>query len=188
MRSKFLAGLTTAVAAVAIAAPAAHAQEVIPPAQPSAPLISPAQPAEPAAPTMGWGNKCTVTKSRHGYVYATCPFLRQRHPVRRDRQPLVQGEPAHVQAAHERDLEQRHGHGVDHELRRPRHRPGHGLQPHAERQDGLQEQGHREGPEGPDHRHDRPERQRRRGQPRHERSTRKPHAHSGPEPEWALDP
>jgi hypothetical protein len=81
MRSKFLAGLTTAVAAVAIAAPAAHAQEVIPPAQPSTPtLISPAQPAEPAAPTMGWGDKCTVTKSRHGYVYATCPFFANNIP------------------------------------------------------------------------------------------------------------
>jgi hypothetical protein len=24
---------------------------------------------------MGWGDKCTVTKSRNGFVYATCPFF-----------------------------------------------------------------------------------------------------------------
>ncbi|MDA0180102.1 hypothetical protein OJ997_07325 [Solirubrobacter phytolaccae] len=83
MRSKLLAGLTTAVATVAIAAPAAHAQEIIAPAPTPTNEISPANPAtpngeiSPANPetpqaSMGFG-KCSVAKSSHGYVYAVCP-------------------------------------------------------------------------------------------------------------------
>jgi hypothetical protein len=84
MRSKILIGLTTVVAAVAIAGPA-QAQEVIPPAQPSTPTgvptptptptpipnVPPAQPNLPGSPTVSMG-KCTIAKSRHGYVYAVC--------------------------------------------------------------------------------------------------------------------
>jgi hypothetical protein len=86
MRNKILIGITTVVAAAAIAGPA-QAQEVIPPAQPStptgiptptptptptpAPDVPPAQPSLPGNPTVSMGN-CTVAKSRHGYVYAVC--------------------------------------------------------------------------------------------------------------------
>jgi hypothetical protein len=83
MRNKILIGLTTVLAATAIGAPAAMAQEVIPPAQPSTPTgiptptptptpISPAQPNLPGNPAVSMGN-CTIAKSRHGYVYAVCP-------------------------------------------------------------------------------------------------------------------
>ncbi len=76
MNRKILGGLAATIAALSIAAPA-HAQEVIPPAQPSAPsgqpmpYISPAQPAAPNV-TVGFGPKCSVTRSSHGYTYAVC--------------------------------------------------------------------------------------------------------------------
>ena len=86
MRSKILIGITTVVAAAAIGAPAAMAQEVIPPAQPSTPTgvptptptptpdpaTPPSQPSLPGNPNISMGT-CTIAKSRHGYVYAVCP-------------------------------------------------------------------------------------------------------------------
>jgi hypothetical protein len=96
MRNKILIGLTTAVAATAIAAPAAMAQEVIPPAQPSLPpivmptptptpgIISPAQPATPtnlqpqgAAVHIDNGR---IAHSRHGYAYAVFPVVADNVP------------------------------------------------------------------------------------------------------------
>jgi len=86
MSRRILGGLAVTVATLAIAAPA-HAQEVIPPAQPSTPtgiptptptptptpvpFISPAQPASPNV-TIGFGQKCRVARSSHGYTYAVC--------------------------------------------------------------------------------------------------------------------
>jgi hypothetical protein len=85
MRNKILIGITTVVAAAAIGAPSAMAQEVIPPAQPSTPtgvptptptptpdnVTPPSQPSLPGSPSVSMGN-CTIAKSRHGYVYAVC--------------------------------------------------------------------------------------------------------------------
>lgn len=91
MRNKILIGLTTAVAATAIAAPAAMAQAIIPPAQPSLPpivtptptptpgIVSPAQPATPANLQPSGAavhiDGCKVAHSRHGYAYAACPIV-----------------------------------------------------------------------------------------------------------------
>src|SRR5919201_5659758 len=84
MRNKIIAGLTTAVVAVAIAAPAAHAQ-AISPAEPATPTpaagtISPAQPTapanlQPAGPSIRIGS-CVVKHSHNGkgYTYAVCPI------------------------------------------------------------------------------------------------------------------
>jgi hypothetical protein len=100
MRNKIIAGLTTAVVAAAIGAPAANAQAVLPvpadpaiPAQPSTPtgtptpeLISPAQPGvptnlQPAGPTAHI-DPCTVKRSRNGkgYTYAACPVVADNVP------------------------------------------------------------------------------------------------------------
>jgi hypothetical protein len=99
-RNKILIGLTTAVAATAIAAPAAMAQEVIPPAQPSPPtnitpaptptpmpapeIISPAQPVQPTnLQPQGAAvhiDSCKVAHSRHGYAYAVCPVVAENVP------------------------------------------------------------------------------------------------------------
>ena len=93
-RTTVLGGLAVTLAALAITAPA-HAQEFIPPAQPSTPtgqpstpVVPPAQPstptgtpstpvvppAQPSSPnvTIGFGQKCVVARSSHGYTYAVC--------------------------------------------------------------------------------------------------------------------
>jgi hypothetical protein len=80
MNRKILGGLVATMAALTIAAPA-HAQDFVPPAQPSTPTsnVSPAQPAQPNV-TVGFGHKCSVARSRHGYAYAVCTVQAQNVP------------------------------------------------------------------------------------------------------------
>ncbi|RKQ93017.1 hypothetical protein C8N24_2876 [Solirubrobacter pauli] len=75
-RNTALAGLAATVAAVAITAPAAQAQEIIAPdptpTPTPVPFISPANPAVPnAGPAVRFG-QCKVARSAHGYTYAVC--------------------------------------------------------------------------------------------------------------------
>jgi hypothetical protein len=70
-RNSILAGLTASIAVMAVAAPAAHAQEITPTPTPTpVPFISPANPESPK-PTVGFGD-CKVSSSTHGYAYAVC--------------------------------------------------------------------------------------------------------------------
>lgn len=107
--NKLVLGLTTAVAAVMVAAPVANAQvapgtvtpivspsqpstplPVVPPAQPSTPLpvIPPAQPGVPTNLTPEGAavhiDNFRVAHSRHGYTYAVAPVVAKGVPYNTD--------------------------------------------------------------------------------------------------------
>ena len=153
---RILGGLAVTVAALAIAAPA-HAQEVIPPAQPSTPDRHPDPDPDPdpdrrrrrpvhLARAAGrperddrLRQKCHVARSRHGYTYAVCSVQADARALRPDREHQLPLEPAHVQAAHERQVgrHDRHDLAVQRQrLRRAGQRAPTVLQARLQGQDG----------------------------------------------------